>query len=149
MGCDILWDVMRVVIDTAVLAAGLRSRRGAGHAMLRLVDAGRLRPLVTTALFLEYEDVLKRPEQVLATGLDAGAVHEFLAEFAAFCEPVEIHFLWRPQGRDPADEFVLEAAVNGRADALVTYNARDFVAPAARFGIPALLPGELLMRMQS
>ena len=140
---------MRVVIDTAVVAAGLRSRRGAGHAVLRSVDARRLRPLVTTALFLEYEDVLKRPEQMLATGLDAGAVDEFLAEFAMLCEPVEIHFLWRPQSRDPADEFVLEAAVNGQADALVTYNARDFIALAARFGIPVLSPAELLTRMRS
>jgi predicted nucleic acid-binding protein len=105
--------------------------------------------LATTALFLEYEDVLKRPEQRLASGLDVGAIDEFLAEFAAVCEPVEIHFLWRPQTRDAGDEFVLEAAVNGQAEALLTYNMRDLAAPATRFGIAVLPPAELLKRMRA
>lgn len=40
-------------------------------------------------------------------------------------EPVETHLLWRPQLRDPGDEMVPEAAVNGQADLLVTFNLRD------------------------
>ena len=58
----------RVVLDTSVIVAGLRSRLGASNRLLELVAEERLVPLVTTALFLEYEEVLKRPEQRLATG---------------------------------------------------------------------------------
>lgn len=136
----------RVVLDTSVVAAGLRSRQGASNAVLRLVGQGRLVPLATPPLFLEYEDVLKRPEQRLAHGLGIAEIDRFLAALASAVEPVDIHFLWRPQLTDPGDELVLEAAVNGRADALVTHNLRDFQAAAARFGLPVLSPGELLHR---
>ncbi|GLS28779.1 putative toxin-antitoxin system toxin component, PIN family [Mesorhizobium albiziae] len=138
----------RVVLDTNVLAAGLRSSSGASFAILRLVAERRLRPLVTTALFLEYEDVLSRPEQREANGLSVQQVAELMAEFAALAEPVEVHFLWRPQVADPKDEMVLEAAVNGRADALVTHNVRDFLGVAERFDIKALRPRDFLKGMR-
>ncbi|MGH8455277.1 MAG: PIN domain-containing protein, partial [Nevskiales bacterium] len=82
----------------------------------------RLKPLVTTALFLEYEDVLKRPEHRLVTGLSEVQIDRFLAAFASASSPVKVHFRWRPQLNDASDELVLEAAVNGSADALVTHN---------------------------
>ena len=73
IGCDILSDVFmgmpRVVVDTSVIVAGLRSQLGASNRILRLVAEQQFVPLVTTALFLEYEDVLNRPEQRLATGM--------------------------------------------------------------------------------
>jgi putative PIN family toxin of toxin-antitoxin system len=98
-----------------------------------LVATRRLVALATPPLFLEYEDVLKRSEHRLAHGLTLEAIEEFLAEFAALIEPVEVHFQWRPQSRDPNDEMVLEAAINGGADALVTFNVADFAGPAERF----------------
>jgi putative PIN family toxin of toxin-antitoxin system len=121
---------------------------GAGNAVLRLVAEGRLAILATPPLFLEYEDVLKRPEHRLVHGLGIEAIGEFLAELAALIEPVEVHFQWRPQSRDPNDEMVLEAAINGRADALVTYNVADFVGAAERFRIPVLRPAELLKKVK-
>lgn len=133
----------RAVLDTNILTAGLRSRQGASFAVLSLLAYGRFRALVTTALFLEYEAVLKRPEQQGAHGLDIGNVDRLLKELAAVLEPVDVCFTWRPQLSDPADELVLEAAVNGRADALVTHNIRDFSA-ASRFGVPVLRPAEFL-----
>ena len=136
--------IRRIVLDTSIVVAGLRSRLGAANAVLRLVASRHLQILATPPLFLEYEDVLKRPEQRLAHGLTLGEIDEFLAELAALIEPVEIHFRWRPQGRDPADEMVLEAAVNGRADALVTYNVGDFAAAGERFKIAVVDPAELL-----
>ena len=69
-------------------------------------------------------------------------------ELAALIEPVEVHFQWRPQGRDPSDEMVLEAAVNGLADALVTYNVADFAAAGVRFKIAVLGPAELLRKVK-
>ncbi len=139
--------IRRIVVDTSVIVAGLRTRLGAGNAVLRLVAEQRVVPLATAPLFLEYEDVLKRPEDQLAHGLGPSEVDEFLAELAALVEPVEVHFLWRPQGRDPNDEMVLEAAINGRADALVTYNVKDFEVMAKRFKIPVMQPAELLRKV--
>jgi hypothetical protein len=97
------------------VVAGLRTQFGAGNAVLRLVAKRRLVALATPALFLEYKDVLKRPEHRLAHGLAPEAIEEFLAELAALIEPVEVHFQWRPQSRDPNGEMVLEAAINDRA----------------------------------
>jgi len=136
--------VKRIVLDTNVLTAGLRSRNGASFAVLQLVADRQLRPLVTTALFLEYEAVLSRPEQMAVHGLSVTELDRLLSGFAALAEPVELHFLWRPQLSDPKDEMVLETAVNGRAEALVTHNRRDFVAAADRFNIQVISPAELL-----
>lgn len=105
-------------------------------------------PLVTPALFLEYEEVLKRPEQRLAHHLSLEDIDRFLAALASACEPVAVHFQWRPQLRDAGDEMVLEAAVNGHAEALVTHNARDFIPMAGRFGLRVLRPGELLTEIR-
>ena len=141
--------MLRIILDTSVVATALRSACGAGNAVLRLVALHKLQPLVSPALFLEYEEVLKRPEQRLVTGLSIADIDQFLSAFASACEPVETHFQWRPQLRDAGDEMVLEAAVNGRADALVTYNIRDFSPAAGRFGLRVLLPGELLTEVRS
>jgi putative PIN family toxin of toxin-antitoxin system len=140
--------MQRVVLDTSVVVAALRSRSGAGNAVLRLVANRRLRLLATPPLFLEYEDALKRPEQRLVHGLTIEEVDEMLAELAALIEPVDVHFQWRPQVRDPGDEMVLEAAINGQADALVTYNVADFAVAAERFQIPVIRPAELLKKVR-
>jgi len=138
----------RVVLDTSILVAALRSRRGASHRVLELVALGRLRPLVSTALFLEYEDVLMRPETRIATKMDVAAVEGFLHALASAMDGVDVNFRWRPQLTDPKDELVLEAAVNGAAEALVTHNVRDFHAAAPRFGLRVLLPRELLKELE-
>ncbi len=140
--------INRIVLDTSVVVAGLRTRLGAGNAILRLIANRRLVLLATPPLFLEYEDVLKRPEHRLAHGLTPEAIDEFLAELAALVEPVEVHFQWRPQSRDPDDEMVIEAAINGQADALVTYNVSDFVSAVERFEVSVLHPADLLRKVK-
>jgi putative PIN family toxin of toxin-antitoxin system len=140
--------VLKIVLDTSVVVAGLRTRLGAGNAVLHLVAERRIRLLATPPLFLEYEDVLKRPEHRLAHGLTLLGIDEFLAELAALVEPVEVHFQWRPQTRDPNDEMVLEAAINGEADAIVTYNLVDFVEAGNRFAISIMRPAELLRKVK-
>lgn len=141
--------MQRLVLDTAIIVTALRSVTGGSNALLREAANGRLTPLVTPALFLEYEAVLKRPEQRIAHGLGLRDIDRFLAALASACEPVEVSFQWRPQLPDPNDEMVLEAAVNGHADALVTHNVRDFIKGAARFGVRVLKPGELLKELRS
>ncbi len=139
----------RIVLDTDIVVTALRSATGGSNALLREVALGRLVPLVTPALFLEYQAVLKRPEQRLAHGLVLQQIDRFLAALASACEPVEVSFQWRPQLTDPNDQMVLEAAVNGRAEALVTHNVRDFARGAAQFGLRVLRPGEILKELRS
>jgi predicted nucleic acid-binding protein len=76
-------------------------------------------------------------------------VDDALAALASVTEPVEVRFAWRPQLNDPGDEMVFDAAINGRADVLVTHNLADFAVAAPRFGLVVLSPGELLKRMTS
>ncbi|MDB5499096.1 MAG: twitching motility protein PilT [Phenylobacterium sp.] len=139
--------MLRVVLDTSVIVTALRSRDGASFALLGAVRMRRVVPLATPTLFLEYEDVLKRPEQRKASGLSLDDVERFLGAFAVAIEPVEVHIRWRPQLRDPGDEMVFEAAINGGADALVTYNVKDFREAAPRFGLRVLRPAELLLEI--
>jgi predicted nucleic acid-binding protein len=85
-------------------------------------------------LALEYEATCRLLEHRHAAGLTAQA-SVFVDGVIAMVEAVEPHYLWRPQLRDPSGELVLEAAVNGRAEAIVTFNKRDFGAAPARFGV--------------
>lgn len=101
------------------------------------------------ALALEYEAVCTLAEHRLAAGLELGQVGIFIDAVIAMADPVETHFLWRPQLRDPADELVLEAAVNGRATAIVTFNQRDFAGVPATFGLELLSPADALRKIRS
>lgn len=103
--------------------------------------------VANVALALEYEATCRLAEHRLASGLDLDQVGIFVDAVIAMADPVESHFIWRPQLRDPGDELVLEAAVNGQADAIVTFNRRDFGIVPQRFGIELLLPGEVLRRI--
>ena len=138
---------MRVVVDTSVLVAGLRSRLGASNRILEAVAHQIVSPLISTAVFLEYESVLMRAEHRLASNMSEADIEGFLRALAAAGESVEISFRWRPQLRDPADELMLEAAVNGRAEAIVTHNIIDFTPASARFGIRVLKPAQLLKEL--
>ena len=136
--------MLRLTIDTNVIASAFRSRSGASFALIALVRRNRIRMLATPPLFLEYEAVLKRPEQVAASGLAVSEIDAALDALAALIEPIEAHLSWRPQLADPDDEMVFEAAINGRADALVTYNAAHFRDAAARFELRLANPVEVL-----
>ena len=130
------------------LIAGLRSPAGASAELLRMARHGRLVLLVSVPLFLEYEAKCSEDEHLLAASLTREDAQAFLDALAVIVRPVAIHYSWRPQLRDPADEMVLEAAVYGSADALITFNQRDFAKAPARFGIELLLPSEALTRLR-
>ena len=127
--------ISRLVIDTNVVLAALRSGNGASAALMRHVAEKRVKPLLSVALILEIESVLSRAEQLAATGLTLELVQGFVDELCALAEPVQIHFAWRPMLHDAADEMVLEALVNGQADALVTFNLKDFLPAATGLGL--------------
>jgi putative PIN family toxin of toxin-antitoxin system len=140
---------MRWVLDTATMVAAIRSSSGASR---RLLAAGLRRKaimLVSTPLLLEYEAVLTRPEHLKAAGLQADEVSDLLDAVAAMAEPVQLAFHWRPLLRDPDDDMVLETAINGAAEAIVTFNVRDFVPAANRFGVDILSPGQAVQLLET
>ncbi len=139
---------MKLVLDTSILVAALRSKRGASRELLRLLAADGFTALVSVPLFLEYESVLKRPEHLLASGLlRPELVDRFLDSFLLHTAPVSVSYLWRPQLSDPADEMVLEAAVNGRADWIVTHNVRHFFAASKKFNLGIAAPAPMLQKL--
>jgi len=131
---DTIGDSMkyRAVLDTNVIVAALSSRRGASFALLNHAIDKRFTLLASPALWLEYETVLKRPEVTQLHQLTLPDIDDVLNALCAVVEPVQAHFLWRPQLRDPNDEMVLEAAINGAASHLVSFNLRDFDPPVQR-----------------
>ena len=136
------------MLDTNVIVAAMRSPTGASAALLMAARRSEVTLLANVALALEYEATCLLSEHRLAAGLDLNGVEIFIDAVLAMIEPVETHFMWRPQLRDPADELVLEAAVNGRAEALVTFNRRDFGAVPVGFGIDMLTPAEAIRRIK-
>ena len=138
---------MRLVLDTDVVVAAMRSPAGASSALLLAAADGKLSLLANVALALEYEAVCGRAEHLEAAGLGARELALFIDAVCAMVVPVESHFVWRPQLRDASDEMVLEAAVNGRADAIVSFNHRDYGVAPEKFGIRLLLPREALRNL--
>ena len=135
-------------MDTDAVVAAMRSPAGESAAIIRVVRQRRATLLLSVPLAMEYEAVCQRSEHREESGLSVQQVEIFLDAIIAMGEPVRTHFLWRPQLRDPNDEMVLEAAVNGRADALVTFNVRDYGTTPAQFGVEVLLPREAIARIK-
>ncbi len=104
--------------------------------------------VLSVALALEYEAKCMLAEHRLAGGLTQGEVSSFLDGLIAMAEPVTSYFRWRPQLHDPGDELVLEAAVNGRASAIVTFNEKHLRDAKRIFGIDVIRPGEALRRIE-
>lgn len=136
-------------MDTDVVVAAMRSPQGASAAIIKAARRRKTTILTSVSLALEYEAVCHRAEHQLASGLTRLEVEIFVDAVIALSEPVETHFRWRPQLRDPTDEMVLEAAVNGQADALVTFNLRDFGMAPLQFGFPVLRPRDAILRIKS
>ena len=130
----------RVVVDTNVLVAGLRSRRGVAFRLLSEVGKGRFEIALSVPLVLEYEDALLRPQVGNLGQTDVDAVLDYFCKVAHL---QQIFFLWRPLLPDPQDDMLLELAVAARCQAIITYNVRDFVG-AEKFGISILEPGPFL-----
>lgn len=132
---------MRVVLDSRVLVAALRSRRGASFQVLKSLREGRFQVALSVPLVLEYEAVLLRHTKEL--GLQPRDAHGLVDYLCGVGHRQEIHFLWRPTLTDPRDEFVLELAVAAGCEVIITHNLRDFEG-AKRFGVNVVTPGAFL-----
>ncbi len=139
---------MKCILDTDVMVAALRSARGASREIIRMIARKEITAVASVATMLEYEAVLKRPEHLQAAKLSATQVDTLLDALATLFVPVTPHFVWRPLMQDPDDEMILEAAVNGQVEVIVTFNSRHFRRAAPRFGIEVLLPADFLRRVR-
>jgi putative PIN family toxin of toxin-antitoxin system len=135
------------VLDTSAMVAAIRSDAGASRRLLVAALEQRFTLLVSVALMVEYEAVMTRTQHLVASKLSAEDVGILLDAVASVGEPVRPAFLWRPSLRDADDDMVLEVAVNGQADAIVTFNRRDFQPATERFGIEVLSPGAAIERL--
>ena len=116
--------------------------------MIRCLDQGLGTLLLSVPLALEYEAICHLADHRLASGLSKVEVEIFVDTLIALAVPIEMHFRWRPQLRDPGDEMVLETGINGQADAIVSFNQRDYGKDPGSFGIELLLPREALRRIK-
>lgn len=137
------------MLDTDVMVAALRSKRGASRQLLLGALNGQFELLLSVPLLLEYEAVLTRPEHLSASGLSANEVGRLLDDSAAVARPVRLAFRWRPRLPDPDDDMVLETAINGNAAAIVTFNQHDFEEASKGFNCAVILPAAALQQIRS
>lgn len=135
---------MLVVFDTNILVSGLRSSLGASNALLQRAALGEFRIAVSTALTLEYADVLSRPG--ILPGYAPEQVVAFLDSFCAVAREAPIYFRWRPFLPDPGDDLVFECALAAGATHIVTHNLRDF-AGVPNFGISVMTAADFLRNL--
>ncbi len=132
---------VNVVIDTNVLIAALKSRRGAAHNLLILLPNGLYRPNISVPLFIEYESVAKRTG--LVSGLNKKEINEILDYILSKSSIRQIFYLWRPYLKDPKDDLVLEVAVESQSEFIITFNKKDYKG-IKKFGINAVTPKEFM-----
>ena len=137
--------MLHAVIDTNVLVAALRSRRGASFQLLKRIGSGEFRICLSVPLALEYEDAGKRAAREV--GLTAADVDDVVDYLCSVADLREIHFLWRPFLRDPNDDHLLELAVESGSRWIITFNIRDF-AGSEQFGVKALTPQQFLAKLE-
>lgn len=137
-----------LVLDTAVVVAALRSSQGASRQLLLASLRREFELLLSVPLLLEYESVLTRPEHLGEARVSAPDVADLLDDLAGIATRVRLAFRWRMQLPDPEDDMVLETAVNGNAEAIVTFNQKDFAPVAKDFGIKIIPPSAALQQIQ-
>lgn len=135
--------MIRLVLDTNVFVAALRSGGGASREVLRRCLLGRYRPLFGNALWLEYCDVLGR--RMVGTALAPEEGEALLAALASCAEWVPTYYLWRPNLPDEGDNHLVELALEGGAAGVVTHNVRDLSRGELRLGdLQVVTPAQCL-----
>jgi putative PIN family toxin of toxin-antitoxin system len=125
---------LRVVLDTDVVAAGFMSATGMSRRWIEAAIRGELILIASLPLALEYQEILARADVLERAGATSEDARNFIDLLLASANDAGRAFLWQPSLPDPDDEMILETAINGQAQWIVTFNVRDFRA-AAEHGI--------------
>lgn len=134
-----------IVIDTSVLINALLGPAGPARELMRCCLLGHYKPLISNALFLEYEDVTNRSHILELCPLTPDELRELLNAYYSVCEWVPIYYLWRPNLPDEGDNFLIELAVAGNAYCVVTNNVRDIKTSELIFpGLHIMTPEQFL-----
>jgi putative PIN family toxin of toxin-antitoxin system len=136
---------MRAVMDTNVLVAGLRSRRGASHELLQRLRAGQWTLVLSNTALGEYHEVLHR--EAGALGLGHADVDAYLDALCVLAEQRALTTAWQPAAADPDDEAFVQLAREANVEYLVTHNVKD-LAGAGRFGVRVVRPAEFLSALR-
>ncbi|MEZ5581566.1 MAG: putative toxin-antitoxin system toxin component, PIN family [Candidatus Competibacteraceae bacterium] len=136
----------RIVVDTSVFTAALIGPQGPNREILRRCLLGKYKPLLSNALFSEYEDVSARESIIELCPVSRGDVRNLLEAFYSVAEWVQIFYLWRPNLADEDDNHVLELAAAGNARWIATNNVRDFAKAELRFPDIQIMTPEQILR---
>ena len=136
---------MRIILDTNVLVAASRSKRGAAYAIVSQLPSPKFEIALTIPLYVEYQDVLARPE-LMGTQYQIDEAIGFTRYLASLAYKQDIYLLWRPWLKDPKDDMVLEAALAPQSRYIVTHNLKDFTSKniEENFGIYPVSPKQFL-----
>lgn len=135
-----------IVVDTSVLISALIGKKGPGREVLRQCLQGYHKPLISNALFQEYEDVSKRDNIRKKCPLTDKDINELINAFYSVCTWVPIYYLWRPNVTDKDDDFLIELAIAGNAGFIVTNNVRDFDKTELKFPEVKIVTPEVFLR---
>jgi len=139
---------VRIVLDTAALISAIRSNTGAAAEIVRLAILKKFELLMDYKLACEYREVALRPDHIATSGRKAEDVEDFIVTSESIAIPVFVATRHRPLSQDVNDDMVLDVAINGHAEIVVTNNVKDFALAAGKFGIKALTPGQFLMAIR-
>lgn len=114
-----------IVIDTNVLISALIGKEGPGREILHRCLLGRYTPLIRNALFQEYEDVAMREKVQDLCPLKPAEIRALLNAYYSVCKWVPIYYLWRPNLNDEDDNFLIELAIAGNSQYIITNNIKD------------------------
>ena len=117
--------MVTIVVDTNVFVSALLRAESAPRGVVRLCLEGKVTPLMGNALLAEYEEVLSRAHLFAAAPLSTDERAQLFDAYLNACKWVRVHYLWRPNLADEADNHLIELAVAGSADWLITGNVRD------------------------
>jgi putative PIN family toxin of toxin-antitoxin system len=135
----------KIVIDTSVLISALIGKAGPSRQIIRHCLTGDYSPVMSTALYLECEDVYQRPRIRSLCPLPPDEIRQLLAAYYSVCSWVPIHYLWRPNLKDENDNFLIELAVASNAHYIVTNNTKDLAGAELTFqGLRVVKPEQLL-----